>query len=59
MLTESRVLDTCGGNRPGSALAACQPHLLLIAGYASQNLGLKLGAANNRDHLGRPHCTGG
>jgi hypothetical protein len=30
----------------------------LAAGYASQNLGLKLGTANDREHLGRPHCTG-
>jgi hypothetical protein len=31
---------------------------ILPAGYASQNLGLKLGTANDREHLGRPHCTG-
>ena len=31
----------------------------MAAGYASQNLGLKLRLANDREHLGRPHCTGG
>jgi hypothetical protein len=29
------------------------------AGYASQDLGLELRLADDREHLGRPHCTGG